>query len=86
MVASSRAAVRMFNAIASRRKIKDIYELLQLMEDGDETALNALTAQARAFGRGLQAHYRNSFSRTHPGGWGISPRSGNDAGLSSFRS
>lgn len=53
MVASSRAAVRMFNA-SSKRKIKDIYELLQLMEDGDEPALNALTAQARALGRGLR--------------------------------
>jgi predicted NBD/HSP70 family sugar kinase len=53
MVASSRAAVRMFNA-SSKRKIKDIYELIQLVGDGDERGLNAITAQARALGRGLR--------------------------------
>lgn len=53
MVASSRATIRMFNA-SSKRKIKDIYELVQLIEDGDQSALNALTAQARALGRGLR--------------------------------
>jgi predicted NBD/HSP70 family sugar kinase len=53
MVASSRAAIRMFNA-SSKRKIKHIYELLQFIEDGDENAINAITAQARALGRGLR--------------------------------
>lgn len=53
MFASSRAAIRAFNS-ASRRKVKDIYELLQLSEEGDEHALKALTDQARALGRGLR--------------------------------
>lgn len=53
MVASSRAAIRMFNA-TGKRKIKDIYELLRLVEDGDPVAINALTEQARALGRGLR--------------------------------
>jgi predicted NBD/HSP70 family sugar kinase len=53
MVASSRAAIRMFNA-SSKKKIKDIYELLQLAENGNAKAINALTVQARALGRGLR--------------------------------
>ncbi|MBW8747695.1 MAG: ROK family protein [Acidobacteria bacterium] len=53
MLASSRAAIRSFND-ASRRKVKDIYELLQLSEEGDESAIEALTEQARALGRGLR--------------------------------
>ncbi|WP_263408512.1 ROK family protein [Terriglobus tenax] len=53
MVASSRAAIRAFNNV-SRRKVKDIYELLQLSEEGDEQAVQALTEQARALGRGLR--------------------------------
>ncbi len=53
-VASSRAAIRMFNAHSRRRKVKEIHELFQLSEDGDENAVKALTEQARAFGRGLR--------------------------------
>ena len=53
MVASSRAALRIYNA-AGKRNLKDIYELLQLGQDGDPDAVNALTEQARALGRGLR--------------------------------
>ncbi len=53
MVASSRAAIRMFNT-ASRKKVQSIYELLRLTEDGDRHAVAALTAQAQALGRGLR--------------------------------
>ena len=53
MVASSRAALRTFNAVA-KRKAKDIYELLQLGQDGDPNAVYALTEQARALGQGMR--------------------------------
>ena len=53
MVASSRAAIHIFNGLG-RRKVKDIYELLQLGQDGDENAVRALSDQARALGRGLR--------------------------------
>lgn len=53
MVASSRAAIRVYNA-ASNRNIKDIYELLRLAQDGDPDAVYALTEQARALGRGMR--------------------------------
>ncbi|MEO6801892.1 MAG: ROK family protein, partial [Granulicella sp.] len=53
MVASSRAAIRVYNA-ASHRNIKDIYELLRLGQDGDPDAVYALTEQARALGRGMR--------------------------------
>jgi predicted NBD/HSP70 family sugar kinase/predicted transcriptional regulator len=52
-VASSRAAIRVYNA-ASKRSLKDIYELLQLAQDGDSDAIYAVTEQARALGRGLR--------------------------------
>lgn len=53
MVASSRAAIRVFNA-AGRRKVQDIYQVLRLFEDGDATAIQAVTEQARSLGRGLR--------------------------------
>jgi len=53
MVASSRAAIRVYNAV-SKRRLKDINELLQLGQDGDPDAVYALTEQARALGRGLR--------------------------------
>lgn len=53
MVASSRAAIRIFNSV-SKRKVKDIYEVLQLGQDGDQNAVRALSDQARALGRGLR--------------------------------
>lgn len=53
MVASSRAAIRIFND-AGARKVQDIFQLLRLSEDGDATAIHALTEQARALGRGLR--------------------------------
>ncbi|HZY72576.1 MAG TPA: ROK family protein [Edaphobacter sp.] len=53
MAASSRAAIRTFNAVAKRR-VKDIHELLQLGQEGDSNAAHALTEQARALGRGMR--------------------------------
>jgi predicted NBD/HSP70 family sugar kinase len=53
MVASSRAPIRTFNA-AGRRKVQDIYELMRLAEDGDASAIRAITGQAVALGRGLR--------------------------------
>jgi predicted NBD/HSP70 family sugar kinase len=53
MVASSRAAIRIFNA-AGTREVQDIFQLLRLSEDGDSAATHALTEQARALGRGLR--------------------------------
>lgn len=53
MVASSRAALRMFNQTGTR-KVENIYELLSLADDGDASALAAITAQARALGAGLR--------------------------------
>lgn len=53
MTASSRAAIRIFNS-SGKRKVKDIYELLQLLQDGDPSAIQALTEQAIALGRGLR--------------------------------
>jgi transcriptional regulator of PTS gene len=53
MAASSRAAIRMFNA-SSKHKVQSIYELLRYAEDGDKQANIALTRQAQALGRGLR--------------------------------
>ena len=53
MTASSRAAIRIFNS-SNRRKVKDVHELLQLVQDGDPNAVKALTEQAVALGRGLR--------------------------------
>ena len=53
MVASSRAAIRVYNA-ASEQKLEDIHDLLRLGKDGDPDAVHALTEQARALGRGLR--------------------------------
>jgi len=53
MFASSRAPVRSFNN-AKQRRVKDIYELFRLSDEGDETATRALSEQARALGRGLR--------------------------------
>lgn len=53
MTASSRAAIRIFNS-SGKRRVKDVYELLQLAQDGDANAINALTEQAIALGRGLR--------------------------------
>lgn len=53
MTASSRAAIRTFNAV-SKQSAKDIGELLQLGQKGDPNAVYALTEQARALGRGMR--------------------------------
>ena len=53
MVASSRAALRTFNA-SSEHRVKDIYDLLQLVQDDEPNAVQALTEQAIELGRGLR--------------------------------
>jgi transcriptional regulator of PTS gene len=53
MSASSLAAIRVFNA-TSKCMVNDVYELLQLAQDGDENAVAAFTQQAIALGRGLR--------------------------------
>ncbi|MEO6817080.1 MAG: ROK family protein [Edaphobacter sp.] len=53
MAASSRAAMRTFNA-RSKRRVKNIHELLQLGQKGDPNAVYALKEQARALGRGMR--------------------------------
>ena len=52
-VASSRAAIRIFNS-SGKRKVKDVHELLELVQDGDANAVKAFTEQAIALGRGLR--------------------------------
>ena len=53
MVASSRAALSMFNA-AGRQRIETIYDLLRLAQEGDREAVRAVTQQASALGQGLR--------------------------------
>ncbi|MDE1177306.1 MAG: ROK family transcriptional regulator [Edaphobacter sp.] len=53
VIASSRATVRMFNE-SSGRKVESVYEVMRLSEDGNRNAIKALTAQARALGRGMR--------------------------------
>lgn len=53
MVASSRAAIRHFNA-ASKQPVGTIYDLLRLAEDGDKHAVAAITRQAEALGDGMR--------------------------------
>jgi predicted NBD/HSP70 family sugar kinase len=54
MFASSSAAIRRYNASARKEKVRDIYGLLIRAEEGDQVALQAMTAQAEALGRGLR--------------------------------
>ncbi|MGI4756589.1 MAG: ROK family protein [Janthinobacterium lividum] len=53
MFASSRAAIRLFNASGSET-VSSIYELVSRAKDGDSKAIAALTRQAQALGDGLR--------------------------------
>ena len=52
--ASSRAAIRYYCELEPERTEPDIQELLNLAEEGDAHALEAITRQARHLGRGLR--------------------------------
>lgn len=52
-VASSRAAMRHFNA-AGKQQVANIYELRTLAEDGNRHAIAAVTRQAEALGDGMR--------------------------------
>lgn len=54
MFASSSAAIRHYNANPRKEQVKDIYGLLIRAEEGDQLALQAMTRQAEALGRGLR--------------------------------
>ncbi len=54
MFASSSAAIRHYNAKGRKEHVKDIYGLLIRAEEGDQLALEAMTRQAEALGRGLR--------------------------------
>jgi predicted NBD/HSP70 family sugar kinase len=54
MVASSRAALRMYHEIAPKSSVQNIHQLLGLAEEGDSAAEGAVSRQARALGRGLR--------------------------------
>jgi predicted NBD/HSP70 family sugar kinase len=52
--ASSRAAIRYYSELEPGKPEPDIHELLNLAEEGDEHALEAITRQARHLGKGLR--------------------------------
>ena len=54
MFASSRAAINYFSELAPKAARPTIMELLNLAEDGDASALKALTRQAKFLGEGLR--------------------------------
>ena len=54
MFASSRAALQAYRKLAPGRPVSSIEELLQLTEEGDSTAIKAVSAQAAALGRGMR--------------------------------
>jgi predicted NBD/HSP70 family sugar kinase len=54
MVASSRAALQIYHELLHKPTPHNIYQLLTLVEDGDPAALEAVSQQARALGRGLR--------------------------------
>ncbi len=54
MVASSRAALSFYREIEPNSTVRNIYQLLQLAEDGNAAAVKAVTRQAVALGRGLR--------------------------------
>jgi predicted NBD/HSP70 family sugar kinase len=54
MVASSRAALSFYREIEPHSSVRNIYQLLQLAEDGNAAAVKAVTRQAVALGRGLR--------------------------------
>ena len=54
MFASSRAALSFYREIEPNSSVRNIYQLLRLAEDGDSAAVEAVTRQAKALGRGLR--------------------------------
>ena len=54
MFASSRAALSCYRAIDANSSVRNIYQLLSLAEDGNSGAVEAVTRQAKALGRGLR--------------------------------
>jgi predicted NBD/HSP70 family sugar kinase len=54
VLASSRAAIRYYSELEPDKPEPDIQELLNLAEEGDEPALEAITRQARYLGKGLR--------------------------------
>jgi transcriptional regulator of PTS gene len=54
MVASSRAALQIYHEIERKATIQNIYQLLTLAEEGDPAAVEAVSRQAKALGRGLR--------------------------------
>jgi transcriptional regulator of PTS gene len=54
MIGSSRAAMRNYRKLAPKSTVRDIYELFRLAEEGDSNAIQALSEQASALGKGLR--------------------------------
>jgi len=54
MMGSSRAAIRNYSKLAPKSAVTDIYELFRRAEDGDSKAVEALSMQASALGKGLR--------------------------------
>jgi predicted NBD/HSP70 family sugar kinase len=53
-IGSSRAAMRNYRKLAPESTVRDIYELFRLAEEGDSNAIQALSEQASALGKGLR--------------------------------
>jgi predicted NBD/HSP70 family sugar kinase len=54
VVASSRAALQIYYEIVRKPAVQNIYQLLTLAEEGDPAAVEAVSRQAKALGRGLR--------------------------------
>lgn len=54
MFASSRTTLKMYRKLSHNTQVKDIRDLLRLVQDGDPLALKAVKSQAEALGRGLR--------------------------------
>jgi predicted NBD/HSP70 family sugar kinase len=54
MFSSSRAALRDYHAAGGSEEVRNIYELLMLTGEADKKAIDAVTRQSRAIGRGLR--------------------------------
>jgi predicted NBD/HSP70 family sugar kinase len=54
MVASSRAALAAYHKAGGKPEVHNIYELLMLTGEGDKVAIEAVSRQSRALGRGLR--------------------------------
>ena len=54
VIASSRAAIHFYRQIVPKSSIRNIYQLLRLAEEEDPAAIEAISRQAEALGRGLR--------------------------------